>query len=630
MAGEPSVPAFPPPPSRAMARRQIVMGGVMIAVGAAPLLLAGLTTAVPLVAGGVTLVALGLYLRASGEAVQVVNTSYNAITQGRTAEAEGLLDHAEKSFHIGYIRRIMDLQRAIIAMRRGDLEGALARTDAALARPLGVLARGQARVHTAAARGLRALLRASLGDREGAGADVAAVRADPASQPEALARAELAQAILLERSGDREALRAHLASQRRLLLGHASPRERAIVRAYQRMLKAPKTTVYRQNAPHEPTETTKGEPSVADWIARIAPAAAPFARIARAPGSAAEPASPGANADPEATKLAEARLQKSAARGTRRVGGKLLLLWVLLIMMFLAIWQFLAPDPGAPATAGQGPSDTLAPFLAVVFPLLVVLAVAGAFTFVVVRARSHVRRLEAAIAELARGDEAQAEAELTKLSRSAAKLVAAQASFQLALLAERRTDFAAAIEHCDRGIAAAVGNPTVRVVSSSILLPELLAERAFVLAATGRAADAGAEMALVAGKYPTFPYRARAELRVALIERLAGAGLAGAAQLCEASTDDLPLSLRDETLVDLVRAAARPEAVGAGEVERLQDELRRDAELRRWLDAVAPAALSAFDRGGDGGDAGREAEAEREAAAEEEAARAATLRAVPG
>jgi hypothetical protein len=49
-----------------------------------------------------------------------------------------------------------------------------------------------------------------------------------------------------------EALREHLTRERRLLLEHTHPRERAIVRGYQRMLKAKSTTVYRTSAPRAP------------------------------------------------------------------------------------------------------------------------------------------------------------------------------------------------------------------------------------------------------------------------------------------------------------------------------------------------------------------------------------------
>src|SRR5262249_39382523 len=104
----------------------------------------------------------------------------------------------------------------------------------------------------------------------------------------------------------------------------------------------------------------------------------------------------------------------------------------------------------------------------------------------------------------------------------------------------------------------------------------------------------------------------------------------GAAQLVSGDIDDLPLTLRDETLADVVRAAARPESVGALEIARIKQELRLAGELRAWLTAVAPAAMRAVGaldaEGREEGEAGawdvedaRDAEAEREAEAIDEA-----------
>ena len=39
---------------------------------------------------------------------------------------------------------------------------------------------------------------------------------------------------------------------------------------------------------------------------------------------------------------------------------------------------------------------------------------------------------------------------------------------------------------------------------------------------------------------------------------------------------------------DLSRAADRPEAAGAGELERLREELRVDTSARRWVEVIAP------------------------------------------
>src|SRR5262249_9216243 len=51
-------------------------------------------------------------------------------------------------------------------------------------------------------------------------------------------------------------------------------------------------------------------------------------------------------------------------------------------------------------------------------------------------------------------------------------------------------------------------------------------------------------------------------------------------------------------------------SAGAGEIERLKNELRLDGRLRGWLETVAPAALAAFDATERSGDAERSGELE--------------------
>lgn len=102
--------------------------------------------------GGALAIRVGTYTRAVGSAVSILNTAHDAITSGRISEAEPLLDYVEATFRIGDVRRVADIDRAAIASLRGDLAGALARLDAALARPVGPLAKRQARAHALGAR----------------------------------------------------------------------------------------------------------------------------------------------------------------------------------------------------------------------------------------------------------------------------------------------------------------------------------------------------------------------------------------------------------------------------------------------------------------------------------------------
>jgi hypothetical protein len=601
--------------------RQIILGVVLASLGTFATVLGLWTAGLPLVVFGALIAGLGVVVRISGDAVPLVNRAYNALLLGRAAEAEALLDRAETGVQLAYIRRLVDLQRAGIAVRRGDLDAGLARVEAAIARPASLLARGQERVNIVRGRALRALIRASRGDLEGARADAGAVRADPEAPPDALARAEVALAVALDRAGDRDALAAHLAGKRSLLFDHTVPRERAIVRAFQRMLKAPKASVYRVRAERDPdppgAEPT--EPGVADWIARIAPSAAPFVRSVpnTANGVEAEKA-PAGRAGPDLVRAATERLASRQGAGRTRI--KVLALWVLLIMFFLAIWQLLSPETPANFHAVAPPTDA-SPFFSLsllLYPSLLAGAV-GVWVLRIRRNLRHERHLACAVSALAR-DDARAPAELEALTLSPYGSVAAQAHFQLARLAERRADLDEALKRCDQGIAAATTTAATRMITSSILLPDLVAERAFILSATDHEEKAGAEMAALSDAFPAYPYQARAELRVAMVQRVRRGDLEGAARLVARGTDDVPLPLRDETLADLVRAVARPDTAGAGEVHRLKEELRQDPGLRRWLETTASAALQAFEApaatGGD--DEDRDAQAEQEALAEEE------------
>jgi hypothetical protein len=290
-----------------------------------------------------------------------------------------------------------------------------------------------------------------------------------------------------------------------------------------------------------------------------------------------------------------------------------LALWVLLVLLALAIWQFLTPsDHAAVAEIAEPVAGAGAWLWALPGALFAVLV--GVLVWRVRGAQTDERRLHAALVPLARGEEGAVET-LDALTRSSSKLVAASAELHLARAAERRADFAEALRRCDQGIAAVTAQPALRALASQILLPDLAAERAVVLAALGREAEAHAEIAVVADSFPAHPYLARGELRVALLGAARRGDVGAAARVAEGAGEaTLPLS--EETLADLARAAAHPESAGPGESARLRELLRQDADLRRFLEAVAPAVLAAFERAERDAE---EADAEHEALAEAEA-----------
>ncbi len=570
---------------------------------------------------------LGRFVRQSGPAAQAINLAYNLSTAGHIAEADERYAEIDARISLRYLRRVIAVNRAWIALRRGDLERAVTLSGEAIDRPVQWISRLNERANIVEARGLRALALASLGDTSGAERDVAAILESPLATPSALARAELARALLLEQAGDRAALGAHLAKHRRLLLEHTHPRERAIVRAYQRMLEAQATSVYRHGAPREPAP--RDEPALSDWVAKLAPGAASFvpAEITRSAGTGEKPR---ARVGAEAVAAARARFDRKSSSGGR--GVKALALWGLLIGMFLGIWQFLAPERPAPARVRvpppmHGPTRSDPELLGMLIPVLLALFFCGLVLLFARQKRARGPQLSTAQAALARGDEDAALAMLTTLSNGPA-LVAAQALLTLATERERTGDLRTAQELCERGIVKAQQMPAQ---TSDILLPALFAEHAVLLAAQGEGDEAAAELALIEERHPTFAHLDAARFRITLIDAARRSDFSGAAQIAEKSAD-LPLPVRVELLADLVRVIADPEAGSRGEMERLRKELRTDAVSRAWLEKVAPGVPVAFEHAGS--DAGpieaphdTDEEAEREALAEEEERGSAALRA---
>ena len=613
----PAPAALPPHPAARQSLTLLLMGAATLVYGVAKLPSLDGWIAGPILltlAGG--MIGLGLFVRQSGPAAQAVNVALNLALSGHLAEADELFTQAGARFSIGYIRRVIAVNRAWIALRRGDLEASVTFATEAVTRPVQWLSRSVDQGNVAEARALRAIALASLGDDARAEEDITASLQSPFASPTALARAELARALLLERGGDRAALGAHLAKHRRLLLEYTHPRERAIVRAYQRMLGAQAHSIYRHGASRDPAP--RDEPALADWVGKIAPGAAAFVRADAPRGSepldrAPEPATP---VSPAVAASAKARFQ-APSRARQRV--IVLAVWALLIVTLLAIWQLLAPTPRprghipAPAPGTDDPS-----LLVALVPWLLPAIFVGVLVFFVKRRRPLDLQLRAAQAALARGDEATALASFTALTKSPPG-VAGPALLALATEKERTGSLQAAEALCDRGIAASL---PIAAAASDFLLPGLFAEHAVILAAQGKRAEAAAELALIEERYPAYALLDATRFRISLVDKARHGDFAGAARIADRSAE-LPLSVRDELLADLVRVVDGAREGSAGEVDRLRKELRTDLVSRTWIEKVAPAALNAFERVGievGAEDLASEAEAEREREAEAEAA----------
>jgi hypothetical protein len=418
--------------------------------------------------------------------------------------------------------------------------------------------------------------------------DVRGVRASTWAMPEAIARAALAEAIVLAKKDDREALARSLRANARLV-EHLPPRERTLFRAFRRMVEVRAGNVYRE--PSRPTDAAREEPLLGEWVSKIVPQAAAFVPEAERQTESAplslSPAGPSAPAG-SATISQSSRQPVPVAR--------VLVLWGILIVMFLAIWQFLEPAappsharPRVPAAApAPDHGDVLLPIV-MAGSILFVALVAGRVFLAVRRAHVNAARLRDAMRVLVSGDAAECARQLTTLTRERDDGIVASAQLQLAILAEKRHAMNEAFAHCDAGIARVSRQPYVRALHSDILVPELIAERAFLLAAIGRPAESEAELAALGRDHPTFAYMTRSVFRVRMVQALRASDLARATRLARERTPELPLSARDEMLADLVLALSGGRLV-EGEVERLSTELAEDDALAAWIDFMAPGA----------------------------------------
>jgi hypothetical protein len=527
---------------------------------------------------------LGIFTRRVASAVPLVNRSMALLASGAARQAEAFIAESDKAVRVAYLRRTLEVQRALIAIGRGDTVAARAACDAVIGKPPGWMSRQHDRTQITAAHSIRAVARAASGDADGARADVEAVRASPAVQTDMLGRAAFAELLLLERAGDREALRVHLVRNKRLLLDDAAPRERKLIRAYQRMLLTGATSVYRKDAAGDAADDRPADFST--WMSdaeRSAPQVDPTAVT-------------GASGEVDDGLLAKADRRLGAPPGSPSKKLAFTLgLWVLLILMFVGIWQFLAPD-GAPSALPAAPPPVVDEVEPPIWasPWLALPLVALLIAPLVLRARRLERQLLAGIRKAALG-EAGAEAALAALAASSVPLVRAQAERELAHLDERATRFESALARCDRAIDALAKSANVKLVASDLLLPDLTAARAFALLALDRPAEALAELVLLEKRFPSFVFAARASFRLRLLDAVRRNDLAAAPALA-AQADTLALSVRDVALAELFLGVARPESTSDADRRRMAAELRDDPETRRWIQALAPHVLSGFEQ----------------------------------
>jgi hypothetical protein len=329
------------------------------------------------------------------------------------------------------------------------------------------------------------------------------------------------------------------------------------------MLCAPAGSAYRVAAPRV---ESRDESELGSWLARVAPEAAAFAPTG---GSIATSAA-SARLGPDATALGRKPLPKG-----RGMGRPVLLLWVVLVVCFLGIWQFLAPRPTALPLPAPGADPATVPFVAIA--VVFVALVAG---LTIVNRRSS-RRLTEAMCLLGLPDLAAATTTFTAMAKSRLPVVAGQAHLQLAGLSARRAAFADALAHCETGLARVAGN----LVAAQYLRPQLLARRAFALAALGKDSEASAELSALATEHPTYGLMASTQLAVRMMQAVKRGDLDAARGVAKQRTLDMPFDVKIEALADTLTATGAGR-VAPSEIERLRGELASDAELRGWMKDV--------------------------------------------
>lgn len=520
---------------------------------------------------------LGLRAARDLRLVHINNLAVDRAARGEIAEATALLSEAEKSAR-GYVRRALWVQRAMLALVRGDGKSAVSAATEALSGSTSFRSRSYEERLRASALAFRALAHASMGEKAEAAADADAAENAPAAGADALGRAALARMVLAARDNDLDALASLLRTHARMT--HVLlPRERALVRAFRRMVLAG-GSVYRRAARREEEAP---DSAVSDWVSRMAPSAAAFVETVPVVAASDVPA-------PQATEEArravvEAREAQKRATPTarRRVVAFGVLVWLVIAggVVGTADWSSHAATGAGAGVFGPGVD---------LFLGLLALAATGLVVFRIQSADRAAARLRAGEVLVARGLHDEAAQVYESAARVQSPLVRAASKLGLAVIAEERASFEEARRRAEEGIGLVEAHPAYRL-AANILLPELHGVRAFALAATARVDESNAELELVAREWPAFPFLSRLGHRVRLVQAVRAGDLATARAIVGQRNPELPIPVRDETLGDLVLARVDP-TMPETERERVFAELRADPILQRWTEAIAPDLLA--------------------------------------
>jgi hypothetical protein len=568
-------------------------GGVLLIGGGGWVLAAGnVLLAVSCFAMTAGLVALARWRARQVVAVHLANTAVQQLMRGDLVAATTTLDTMPaRSLRIANIRRGVSTLRAMIALYEGRLDEAARFATIAIEGRRSFLTALEEGPQIAAAHGVRGLARAALGEDARAKLDADAAESSVDATAEVIARARLVRAVLASRAAyHEEAFRAYLAANARLVLEHAMPRERALFRALRRLSRSPQRSVYREQGRMKDDQAPS---KLASWIAYVAPEAAAYVEGDRMLADRADDDVIPSGVPSDVRALSAARASATSTLDPARRRRRLVALWGALAAVTLAAWSVLTPAPHAASTVSDptpiGPSSWSNDAVSILLPLGLS---AIFYTVLTALRRRRSRTLSLARRLSALGDRARAKPTLVRLTASGDGITAAGAGLELARMAATEADFAEAIARCDAAIARVSKEP-LRTYASPVLLPALMTESAVAMAARGGLEDADAELAILCRDFPTYPRLSSSLLRVRLLRAMRAGERDAACAIARSRTADLPLPYREDVLADLA-LASRGDATDE-DLARLDAELHDDAELRSWIDAVAPGLRA--DRG---------------------------------
>lgn len=550
---------LPPHPSRPMSFALMGLGGAATALGAAIAV-----PAAPII--GVPAALLGFYQWRMGIAATTANHAAAAINRGDLERARLLVAQARAQHRMTYIHRLLDSHESEMAWREGDLAAAERHLESGRARRDLIPHGAWRKLHIAHLDALLALVRAMAGD-ERAEALITSVRSSEDAQPGPLARVELAYAVLLARRGDLNALHQHLMRHHVLLSEGLEARGRALHRVLRRMTATRSTSAYR--LPVKNVAPAK-QGSSASWMARVFPGGADLVELED--GGVGDALRPNEHAPAPPPAVVAPRRRAPLAR----FAGVFAAILVLTIAV-LVVSSGGGDDPYAP------PVLSLSAIVLIVVAALIPLVV-----FNVIRARHGTRTIQEAQRALICGELDRADALARSLRESRNVILRANASLILTGVFERRADLPGALAECERAMGQLTG--LARLGTSDVLLPQLIATRAYLFGALGRDHESEGELGRLARDYPAFPYAAGMVLRTRLVRAARSGDLATARELARAR-GDVSVGAYGELIADLVLAIDaedREERMAA-----VREDLAALPDADRWIRAVAPALLGA-------------------------------------